>query len=140
MPATGAPEPADRDQQRRPAPAERLVRKHASHALARRALAVEPLAPPVRLVDPAGQQLPVGLELLPEHLQAELVEPAERGPVRAGECSVQHAGVLQMEASELPSWKDLDPDPASDTTTTPTTPSSVKSPKSVRTRPGRCTG
>ena len=46
--------------------------------------------------DPARQHRPVGLKPLPDDLEAELVEAAERGQVRAGEGSVRHVEVFRM--------------------------------------------
>jgi len=89
VPATGAPVPADRDQQRGGAPAEGFVREAAGHAVARDALAATPPAPPIGLGDPTGQHRTIRLEVLPDDLQAEIVQAAERGQVRAGECNVR---------------------------------------------------
>ena len=58
---------------------------------------VAPPAPPIGLGDPAGQHRAVGLELLPDDLETELIEPAERGQVSTREGSVQHVEVLQVE-------------------------------------------
>ena len=64
------------------------------------ALAAAAAAPLVGLDDPAGQHRPIRLEPLPGDLEPELVEPAERGQVRAGEAgvrgSVGHVEVFQM--------------------------------------------
>ena len=90
------------------------MRERAGDAVAHDAFAAAPPAPPIGLGDPARQHRAVGLELLPHDLEAQAVEPAERGQVRAREGNVEHVEVLQMEASELPSLRDLDPHPASD--------------------------
>ncbi|MDP9466824.1 MAG: hypothetical protein M3P31_06255, partial [Actinomycetota bacterium] len=63
---------------------------------------------------------------LPGHLQAELVQTAKGGQIRAGEGSVQQRRGPSVEASELPSLKDLDPHPGNDAPKIPTL-SSVKS-------------
>ena len=89
VPATRAPVAAACDEQRRRAPTERLVRQMAGDALVRDALAAAPPAPPIGLGDPTRQHRPVGLQLLPDDLQAEVVQAAERGQVRAREGSVQ---------------------------------------------------
>ena len=61
------------------------------------------------LKDPAREHRPVGLEALPGHLKTERVEPAERGQVRAGECSVAHVEVfLAGLVEEPPSSEGLD--------------------------------
>ena len=84
-----APVAANRHHQRRRPPTERLVRQLAGDAVTRDALAATPPAPPVGLGDPAGQHRPVGLQLLPDDLQAEVVQAAERGQVGVREDSVQ---------------------------------------------------
>ena len=84
-----APVAANRHHQRRRPPTERLVREPAGDAIARGPLAAAPPAPPIGVGDPTRQYRPVGLQLLPDDLQTELVEPAERGQVRAREGSVQ---------------------------------------------------
>ena len=89
VPAAGAPVAVDRDEQRRGSPPERLVRQRAGDAVSRGALAAAPPAPPVGCGDPAGQQRPARFELLTGDLKTEVVEPAERGQVRAREGSVQ---------------------------------------------------
>src|SRR6266540_1241124 len=92
MPTAGAAIAADRDQQRRRAPPQRLVRQPPGHAVARRSLASAAATPPGELVgldDPAGQHRTTGLEPLTHDLQAEFVKTAERAQVRAHEGSVR---------------------------------------------------
>ena len=89
VPATRAPVAADRDDQRRRAPTERLVRQPAGHALVRDALAAAPPAPPIGVSDPTRQHRAAGLQLLPDDLQTEVVEPAERSQVRARDGDVR---------------------------------------------------
>ena len=96
VPAAGAPVAADRDQQRRRSPAQRLVRQPAGHAVARRAFAAAAPAPLVRARRPGRRAPPVRFETLPDDLEAELVEAAERGQVRAREGSVRHVEVFRM--------------------------------------------
>ena len=98
VPAAGAPVAADRDQQRRRAPPERLVREPAGHAVTRDALAAAPPAPPIGVDDPTRQHRTIRLEVLADHLQTELVQAAERGQVRAREGSVKHVEVFRMGA------------------------------------------
>ena len=85
---------AHRDQQRRRAPAQRLVRQPPGHRVPRAALATTAPAPLVGLDDAAGQHRTVRLEALAEDLQAKLVQAAERGQVGAGEGSVRHVEVF----------------------------------------------
>lgn len=66
VPAAGAPVAADRDQQARGAPAQRLVRQPPHERVPRRAPTPTPAAPPVRLDDPTSQHRPVGLEARPD--------------------------------------------------------------------------
>ena len=94
--APGAPVAANRDQQRRRSPAQRLVRQAPHHGVAGRALAAAASAPLVRFQDPAGQDRLLGLEALTDDVKTELVETAEGGQVRAGEGSVRHVEVFQM--------------------------------------------
>jgi ABC-2 type transport system ATP-binding protein len=92
MPTAGAAIAADRDQQRRRAPPQRLVRQPAGHAVARRSLASATATPPGALVgldDPAGQHRTTELEPLTHDLQAKFVKTAERAQVRAHEGSVR---------------------------------------------------
>ncbi len=84
MPTAGAAIAADRDQQRRRAPPQRLVRQPPGHAVARRSLASAAATPPGELValdDPAGQHRTTGLEPLTHDLRAEFVKAAERAQV-----------------------------------------------------------
>jgi hypothetical protein len=68
------------------------------HGVTRWAFAAAALAPLVRLDDPAGQHRPIWFEPLAGDDQAELVDPAERGQIRAGEActrgSVRHVEVF----------------------------------------------
>ncbi len=96
VPAPGAPVPADRDQQRRRSPTQRLVRQFPSDRVSDSALAPAAPTPGIRLYNPAGQDRPAGLEPLAEDFQAELVQAAERGQIRADEGSVRHVEVFQM--------------------------------------------
>src|SRR5215475_8850961 len=50
----------------------------------------------VGLQDPARQDRAIGLQTLADHDQAELIQAAERGQVRAAEDSVRHVEVFQM--------------------------------------------
>ncbi len=86
MPTAGAVIAADRDQQRRRAPPQRLVRQPPGHAVARRSLASAAATPPGELAgldDPAGQHRTTGLDPLTRDLQAEFVKTTERAQVRA---------------------------------------------------------
>ncbi len=79
-------------------PAERLVRQPPDHGAARRALTSAAAAPSIGLDDPARRDRPVGLKPLPDHLESELVEAAERGQVRASEGSVRHVEIFQVDS------------------------------------------
>jgi hypothetical protein len=59
-------------------------------------------APAVRFDDPAREDCTIRGQALPSDFEAELVEPAERGQVRAGEGSVRHVEVLQMGSVRTP--------------------------------------
>ena len=50
----------------------------------------------IGLQDPARQDRAIGLQTLADHDQAELIQAAERGQVRAAEGSVRHVEVFQM--------------------------------------------
>jgi hypothetical protein len=101
VPATGAPVAADAHFQHRRAPAQRLVRQPPDHRVPRDSLAAAATTPPVRLHDTTGQHRPIRLESLPGDFKAELVEPAERGQVRASETSVTHVEVFRMSSRSL---------------------------------------
>jgi hypothetical protein len=76
------------------------VRQSPHHGVARRPLTAAAAAPLVRLDDPARHHGTIRLEPLPHGFEAELVESAERGQVRAGEArmrgSVRHVEVFRM--------------------------------------------
>ena len=104
MPAAGATVAADRDQQGRRPPAERLVRQPPGHGVAGSALAAAAPAPLVGLDHLAGQYGTIRLESLPGDNEAEFVEAAEGSQVGAGERisapadgSVVHVEVFRAE-------------------------------------------
>jgi hypothetical protein len=66
----------------------------------RAALTAAAMTPLIRLDHPASQDRPVRLEPLASDFQAELVEPAERGQVSAGETSAT-SSVGQVEVSRM---------------------------------------
>jgi hypothetical protein len=92
VPALCASVAADRDQQYRRAPPERLVGQPPDHAVARRAIAAAAPAPPLIAVgglnDPARQDRPVGLEALPGDFEPELVQTAERRQIGTAEACI----------------------------------------------------
>ncbi|EYR61802.1 hypothetical protein N866_16225, partial [Actinotalea ferrariae CF5-4] len=92
MSAAGALVAADRDQKRRRAPAQRLVRQAPGHGVPRAAFAAATPAPARRIVllDTAGKHRPVRLQFLPHDDETELVEAAERRHIRGREGSVKH--------------------------------------------------
>jgi hypothetical protein len=97
VPAAGAAVAADRHQQRRGSPPERLMRQLPSHAVAGRALAAAAATPLVVLDDAAGQHRTLRLQALPDNDETELVEAAERSQVRTGEgSSVEHVEVFPV--------------------------------------------
>jgi hypothetical protein len=91
-----APVPADRDQQQRRPPPQRLVGKHPGHRIPRYTTASASNALIARVDDPTGDDRPVRFQELARREQAELVEPAERGQIRVGESRVGHVEVLRM--------------------------------------------
>ncbi len=98
MPAAGAPVAADRDEQGRRGPAQRLVRQPSGHRVPSPALAPTGPAPPVQpcqvIGDSAGLDRPVRLKVLADHDKTELVEAAERRQVGDREGSVRHVEVF----------------------------------------------
>jgi hypothetical protein len=76
------------------------VRQAPNHGVTWRPLAAAAPTPLVRLHDPARQDSTARLESLPGDLEAELVESAEHGQIRAGEArprgSVRHVEVFRM--------------------------------------------
>jgi hypothetical protein len=102
MPTPATPVPAHRDLQHRRAPPQRLVRQPTHHGVAEHPLATATAAPPVRLGDPASKHRTPRLEPLPDHLQTQLIDPAERRQVRAGEGSVGHVEVFRMVSVRTP--------------------------------------
>ncbi len=97
---------ADTHEQRRRSPAEWLVRDLSGAGVAGSALAAAASAPALGAVvgvdDSAGEDGAVGFEVLAAHGQAELVEPAELGQVRAREGSVRQVEVFRMASVRTP--------------------------------------
>ena len=118
------------EQRRGPVP-ERLMRQPSSHRVTRDALGAAPPAPRIRIHHPALDHRPIRLKALPDSLEAELVESAERGQVRGREGSVEHVEVFRMGSVRTSILEDLDAYPAN-ATRTPTTPSTAKSRFSMR--------
>lgn len=102
VPAVGAPVPADRDHQRRGAPAQRLVRQPTPHAVTGDALAAAATAPGIRLDDPARQHRTIRVAPLASDFQTQLLKPAERGQVRTGEGNVKHIEVFRRGSVRTP--------------------------------------
>jgi hypothetical protein len=108
--AVAAAVAANRDQQRRGPPPERLVGQPPGHRVPRETFAAAPAASPLvragRLDDSTGQHHPVGLESLPGHFQAQLVEPGERRQISTAEArtrgSVVHVEVFRMGGVRAP--------------------------------------
>jgi len=73
-----------------------------------------PFGAVIGLQDPARQDRAIGLQTLADHDQAELIQAAERGQVRAAEGSVRHVEVFQMGGVGPPSSEDLDTYPGTD--------------------------
>jgi hypothetical protein len=95
--AARAPVAADGDFERRGSPPERLVGQPPDHGVARCPFAAAAAAPVVGFDHPAGEHRSIGFDALPDGVQAELVESAERGQVRASEGSVVHVEVFRMD-------------------------------------------
>jgi len=107
---TGAPVAANREEQCRGSPPERLVGQSRSDCVARGSLAAAPSAPPLIGVrgfhDATRQHRPARLESLAGHEQTELVETTEGGQVSSVEPSiraraegnVRHVEVFQMDS------------------------------------------
>jgi hypothetical protein len=75
------------------------VRQPPDHGVTRRSLTAAAPTPLVCCDDPAGQHRTLRLQPLPGDFETELVEPAERGQVRASESSagsVRHVEVFRM--------------------------------------------
>ena len=91
-----APEAAHPGRQRRGSPPQRLMRQPAHHRCPCGALRAAPAAERCFLAgnDPPLQRRPAGLQALPDHDQAELVQAAEHGQIRAVEGSAAHVEVL----------------------------------------------
>jgi hypothetical protein len=91
------------------------MRQPPNHRVPRDALASAAAAPAVGLDDPAGKDCSIRIESLAGDFEAELVEPAERGQIRAGEAaprgSVRHVEVFRMRRVGTFISGDLDPYP-----------------------------
>lgn len=106
------------------------MRQRARHRVPWRALGAALPTPRVVLDDAALDHRPIWLETLPNDLEAELVETAERGQVGRGEGSVVQVEVFRRMSSVGTSiLKDLDVYPRT-SRPPPTTPSTAKSQKS----------
>jgi hypothetical protein len=77
MTTADAPEPANRDQQQRGPPPERLVRQPTRERVPGDAFAAAAPAPIIGLADPARQDHTIRLQTLPDSFQAELLQAAE---------------------------------------------------------------
>jgi hypothetical protein len=82
------------------------VRERALDGVTGDATAAATMTPLIRFDDPARQHRPVRLETLAGDFQTQLVEPAERGHVSAGETSapssVRHVEVSRMDGVGTP--------------------------------------
>lgn len=108
------------------------MRQRARHRVPWRALGAALPTPRVVLDDAALDHRPIWLETLPNGLEAELVETAERGQVGRGEGSVVQVEVFRRMSSVGTSiLEDLDVYPRT-SRPPPTTPSTAKSPISRR--------
>lgn len=65
------------------------MREPADDAVSRYAFAAAAAAPLIRLQDPTREDRAVGLKPLPGDFEAEFIETAERGQVRAGEAALE---------------------------------------------------
>ena len=75
---------------------ERLMRETADHGVPRHPLSSAPATPRIVLDDATLDHRPLRVEVLPDGLEAELVEAAERGEAGRGEGSVEHVEVFRM--------------------------------------------
>jgi len=73
-----------------------------------------PFGAVIGLQDPARQDRAIGLQTLADHDQAELIQAAERGQVRAAEGSVRHVEVFQMGRRRNLHPRNLDTCPGTD--------------------------
>lgn len=96
VPASGAPVAAHRDLQHRRTPPERLMRRPPDDPVTRRALAPALPAPSVGLKHPTRQDRTTWLKTLPNHLQAERVQPGSVIRSGAAKGSVTHVEVIPM--------------------------------------------
>jgi hypothetical protein len=87
MPAAGAPVAAQRHQQRRRSPPERLMRQSAKHRVARDALAAAAPAPAIRFDDPARQHRTIRLHQLP--VTSNPSSSSRQNAVRSGQAKRQ---------------------------------------------------
>jgi hypothetical protein len=125
MTTADAPQPANRDQQHRGAPPERLVSQPTRERVPGYAFAPTPPTPIIGLGDPAGQDRDPARRGA-RRFQAELLQTAE-GQVRAGEGSVSHVEVFPMDSVRTPIIRRLRPLPGQ-RPARPTAPSFAKSP------------
>ncbi len=89
VPAAGAAVAADRDQQRRRPPSERLVCKPSGDRVAQLALAAAPTTPVIWLDNTARQHGPISFKALAGHRQAELGQATEGSQISAVEPSIR---------------------------------------------------
>ena len=88
---------------------ERLMRERPRHSVPRDPFSTTLATPRVIVDDTALQHRPIGLEMLPDGFEAELVEAAERGQVGRGEGSVVQVEVFRRMVSVKTSiLEDLD--------------------------------
>jgi hypothetical protein len=101
VPPAVAPASTHDDLQRRRTPAERLIRQPPDHRVSRDALAATAAAPLIGIDHPAREHCAVGLDALPGGFKTELVDPAQRSQVRAGDEAqaggVVHIALIQMD-------------------------------------------
>ncbi len=118
-----APVAAHPHQQRGRPVSERLMRQPAHHAVTRHTLSTALPAPRVWLDNAALDHRPARLQTLPDSLETEVIEAAERGQIGRGEGSVEHVEVFRTVSVGTSILEDLDPYPETDATT----PSTAKS-------------
>lgn len=113
---------------------ERFMREATDHGVPRHTLCPTLATPRIVLRDAALDERPIRLEALPDGLQTELVETAERSEAGRGEGSVEHVEVFQMASVGTSILEDLDVDPrtSGQLSTTPSTAKSHKLPQWIR--------
>ena len=119
--------PTQPHQQRCRTPPERLMSQLPRDRVPRNPLTATLMTPLIRLHDPALHHRPLLSDLLPSHLQPELVKAAEASQIGCSEGSVGHVEVFLMGCLGTPIMERPRPLPPAATPLPPSTPSNAKS-------------